>query len=315
MVGLEEFQLRGCRYRSSNAGKMRSPIVALLLLISFIASCSACCATLTKPLTGIELAKIENNNTVALVHLSKKDNKIHVFCTGVFVSSDTIITANHCVEGLADIINDENSPSNTINIFSNIYSPDFLLPTVVNPLGLTVPFSLANEITNPGQDPAATHLSTSVALYPKYDIAILRITNPKSVHHGVARLADKTPEQGATVSVMGHTKGLYFTYMSGTVAGYRDDLSGLGLDDVEGPFLQIEAPVYHGNSGGGAFDQDGHLIGIADFIMETPDMGFFICLDNIRAILIGQGVINGVIDTTAPDPDLSLGDHSMPGGS
>jgi S1-C subfamily serine protease len=43
--------------------------------------------------------------------------------------------------------------------------------------------------------------------------------------------------------------------------------------------------MYFGNSGGGAFNDYGELVGIADWIKRAPEMGFFVHLDTIRSFL------------------------------
>jgi S1-C subfamily serine protease len=49
--------------------------------------------------------------------------------------------------------------------------------------------------------------------------------------------------------------------------------------------MQVSAPVWFGNSGGGAFNDEGEIVGIASFIMKGPSLGFFIPVDSIRPFL------------------------------
>jgi S1-C subfamily serine protease len=54
----------------------------------------------------------------------------------------------------------------------------------------------------------------------------------------------------------------------------------------EGPDLQVQVPVAPGNSGGGAFDDGGHLVGLMDGMLETlPGEGFFVPVEVIRPFL------------------------------
>lgn len=282
-------------------------LASIVLFVALCATCCACCVTnIVKPPSGPELAKMEGASTVALVHTYQ--GKTSPFCTGVWVSNDTILTANHCVNALVDELNEENNMKILQDLLNSSSVPD-VMPKLsdVNPMGLTVQYIMQGESTGVEEEPSAIHISTAFALYGKKDLALLRVSNPRSIPtHGIAILADESPAQGEAVSVMGHPIGLYWTYMTGTVAAYRDNLEGVGIDDFTGPFMQLEIPVYHGHSGGGAFNDRGELIGIASFILRTPDTAMFIHLDTIRAVLVGNHIIAAKLNLNpfAPDPTL-----------
>ena len=56
--------------------------------------------------------------------------------------------------------------------------------------------------------------------------------------------------------------------------------------------LQISSPAWRGNSGGGAFDADGKLIGISSWVSARgPMLGFFIHRDEIEKFLKESKVI------------------------
>ena len=65
---------------------------------------------------------------------------------------------------------------------------------------------------------------------------------------------------GSFAQAMGHPMGLWFSYSSGDVAAVRTTTAGL-----ESPITWIQAtvPISPGNSGGGLFNAQGDLIGIA----------------------------------------------------
>jgi S1-C subfamily serine protease len=90
---------------------------------------------------------------------------------------------------------------------------------------------------------------------------------------------------GDEVDVVGSTVGLPFTCFHGQVAATRV------FDESPFKTLQLQvAGVNHGNSGGGAFDSHGALIGIADFMYgrgeETMQgMAFFVHRDSIFTFL------------------------------
>lgn len=242
-------------------------------------------------MTGPQLARVAASNTVALVHVY--EGHALAFCTGVWVDRDVILTANHCVEGLVEMINEENEEN-----------PD--APVVLS-MGITVQYIVANEVVGVAKMPAALHNSKAYVLSREHDLALLRAVNRESVpYHTIAKLADRVPEQGEDLNIMGHVKGMYWSYIAGTVSAYRKDLPERLVPgkDVIGPFMQVSAPVFFGNSGGGAFNSNGELVGIASFLSRAPNMAFFIPTSPIRTLLESNGVIPIVLDLTAPDPSL-----------
>jgi S1-C subfamily serine protease len=82
------------------------------------------------------------------------------------------------------------------------------------------------------------------------------------------------------VHVVGHPVGFWWTYSSGYVSNTWSDIEG--PEPMRGQMLQVSAPVWNGNSGGGAFDEKGHLIGIASWISKAgPQLSFFVHRDVI----------------------------------
>jgi serine protease Do len=72
------------------------------------------------------------------------------------------------------------------------------------------------------------------------------------------RLADRQPRIGDWVLAIGSPFGLGGTVTAGIVSARGRDIGSGSYDD----FIQIDAPVNQGNSGGPAFDIQGHVIGI-----------------------------------------------------
>ena len=281
-----------------------------LLLACFVVLCCDCCGNLSGlggRLSGPELAKKANNATAALV-FTNMEGHTKVFCSAVWVDKDILMTANHCVQGLSEKINEENEAKNAGHLLQRIVSgsdegveADF---PPVSPQDLTVPYITSEEVVGVGKNPSAIHTSTARVLFVTADIALLYADNPQSVPaHGIARLADKEPEQGETLGVMGHTVGMYFSYLPATVAGYRKSLPG--ENDIEGPYMQLSTAAYFGNSGGGAWNSSGELCGIASFLTDkAPLMVFYIPQKTLAGIMRGAKIIPTTIDTTQPDPSL-----------
>jgi S1-C subfamily serine protease len=60
----------------------------------------------------------------------------------------------------------------------------------------------------------------------------------------------------------------------------------MGDQQIKAKVVQISAPIWIGNSGGGAFNSDGHLIGLSSWItLRAPSVAFFIHRDEIKNFL------------------------------
>ena len=151
-------------------------------------------------------------------------------------------------------------------------------------VGLSIHFIQENENMGVGQEPSAIHLSKVSFIDEDHDLALLYVVGRAIPPHAVIELADTSPAVGEKIHVVGHTIGLYWTHVDGTVSAYRDIMPGSPVEKL-GPFLQINASVYPGNSGGGCFDSHGKLVGIVSFIAPTPDTAFLIGLKSIQDFL------------------------------
>ena len=116
-----------------------------------------------------------------------------------------------------------------------------------------------------------------------HDLALLYAPGPAG--YKIAPIALASPRVGDDVFLMGHPGGLEFTYYRAWVAGLREVFD----IPLTGPWLQVEAPVWRGHSGSGAFDQYGQLIGIGSWIYpRVPGTGFYVPVETIRNFLAGD---------------------------
>lgn len=225
------------------------------------------------------------SQTVALVE--NLEGHIEVGCTGVWINEDTILTARHCIEGAAELrwLLKIESPVDRFIAVLNHEVPKFEDEQLV---GDEAHYIVESEVTNVGENPKTTHLGKVIAVSREKDLAIIKTVGPHPVHLSAA-IVSSVPETGADVVVVGHTKGLYYTYMKGTVSSVRQSLPD--EEDILGPYVQIIAPIWYGNSGGGAFTTSGDLVGIASFMDEAPNQGFFIHPETIRKFLETSKVV------------------------
>ena len=139
---------------------------------------------------------------------------------------------------------------------------------------------------------------------PKTDLAVLKISAGHPLPY--VELGDSSNVvPGEWVIAMGNPFGLDGTVTAGIV-------SALGRDIGDGPydkFIQIDAPINEGNSGGPLFDQKGEVIGVNTAILSptggSVGIGFAIPSNTIKRItteLIASGkVVRGYLGVAAQE--------------
>jgi serine protease Do len=138
----------------------------------------------------------------------------------------------------------------------------------------------------------------------KTDLAVIKITAGHPLPY--LELGDSSKvTPGEWVIAMGNPFGLDGTVTAGIV-------SALGRDIGDGPydkFIQIDAPINEGNSGGPLFDQKGQVIGVNTAILSpsggSVGIGFAIPSNTIKRIttqLIASGkVVRGYLGVAAQE--------------
>jgi serine protease Do len=109
------------------------------------------------------------------------------------------------------------------------------------------------EITT---DDGATYPARLVGSDTQSDLAVIKVDGRADFPY--ARLADRQPRIGDWVLAIGSPYGLSGTVTAGIVSARGRDIGSSSYDE----FVQIDAPVNQGNSGGPAFDIDGNVIGV-----------------------------------------------------
>jgi hypothetical protein len=308
----------------------RNFLFTLLAFSTLLITLGGCCAPnslmLHPILSGPQQAQHENEAAVALVADFLPDQS--AFCTGVWVSKDIILTANHCVQGYVEMqhrymiikalvgmglpaemaailsqadvstIPDENKndPLAQMLIQANNLFPK------LDPMSMTLSYAVPHDITDVGERPNFIHDADVIAMYTGLDLALLHVYGDMPAHR-IAILADQVPPVGAEVSLVGNTEGNWFSFKQTVISAYRHSMTAGGFH-TQGPMIQIMNGANHGDSGGGLFNDQGQLIGIADAVDADTQFGLCIHLDSIRSVLVGQHVILGHLDTQAVDPDL-----------
>ena len=262
---------------------MKQLIMCLFLALSFMIS--GCVSNALPPkMTSPQLADFTASESVALVAISK--HEAMAFCSGVWISQNMILTANHCVEGYVDHINDLFD----MNQEYKDAAISYVTPSEVNDIGWPVKKS---------------HFTSVYYLDTKDDLAILKAVGDEIPEHRSAKLAASSPIVGSDVYTNGSPSSAYFSFRKGMVSAYRNDMSKAGLErEIHGPFLQACIAISFGDSGGGLFDEDGNLIGIASFMSgEAQDTGFYIHLQTIRKLMMEHQLLPIPLDKNQKDPD------------
>jgi serine protease Do len=108
-----------------------------------------------------------------------------------------------------------------------------------------------------------TAVAKLVGTDPRTDIAVLKIKTDKPLPY-IALGDSKEVRPGEWVVAMGDPFGLGGTVTAGIVSALGRDIGSGPYDD----YIQIDAPINQGNSGGPLFSQDGHVIGINSAILS-----------------------------------------------
>jgi serine protease Do len=147
---------------------------------------------------------------------------------------------------------------------------------------------------------------------PRTDLALIKVEGD---NFPFVKLADASPRVGDWVLAVGNPFGLGGTVTAGIVSARGRDIGAGPYDD----FVQIDAPVNKGNSGGPTFDVDGNVIGVNTAIFSpsggSVGIAFAIPADTVRSVIaqlrdkgsVSRGWIGVQIQPVTPDIAESMG--------
>jgi serine protease Do len=147
---------------------------------------------------------------------------------------------------------------------------------------------------------------------PRTDLALIKVDGTNFPY---VKLADDTPRVGDWVLAVGNPFGLGGTVTAGIVSARGRDIGAGPYDD----FIQIDAPVNKGNSGGPTFDVDGNVIGVNTAIYSpsggSVGIAFAIPADTVKSVIaqlrekgtVTRGWIGVQIQPVTPDIADSMG--------
>jgi serine protease Do len=105
-------------------------------------------------------------------------------------------------------------------------------------------------------DDGKTYTAKVIGTDSKTDLALIKVDADTSFPF--VAFSDKAPRVGDWVVAVGNPFGLGGTVTAGIVSARGRDIGAGPYDD----YIQIDAPINKGNSGGPAFDVEGNVIGV-----------------------------------------------------
>ena len=131
-------------------------------------------------------------------------------------------------------------------------------------------------------DDGKTHKAKVIGTDPRTDLAQIKVDGSG---YPYVKLAEKTPRIGDWVLAVGNPFGLGGTVTAGIVSARGRDINASPYDD----FIQIDAPVNKGNSGGPAFDVEGNVIGVNTAIYSpsggSVGIAFAIPAETVKTVI------------------------------
>jgi serine protease Do len=132
-------------------------------------------------------------------------------------------------------------------------------------------------------DDGTIYTAKVVGTDQKTDLALIKVDGKGDFPY--VKFADKAPAVGDWVVAVGNPFGLGGTVTAGIVSARGRDIGAGPYDD----YLQIDAPINKGNSGGPAFDVEGNVIGVNTAIYSpsggSVGIGFDIPSDTVKTVV------------------------------
>jgi serine protease Do len=162
-------------------------------------------------------------------------------------------------------------------------------------------------------DDGKTYSAKVIGTDPRTDVALIKVAG--RTDFPFAKLSDSKPRIGDWVLAVGNPFGLGGTVTAGIVSASGRDIGNGPYDD----FIQIDAPVNKGNSGGPAFDTSGEVMGVNTAIYSpsggSVGIAFSIPASTVKSVVaqlkdkgtVARGWIGVQIQPVTADIADSLG--------
>ncbi|WP_022722829.1 Do family serine endopeptidase [Rhodopseudomonas sp. B29] len=162
-------------------------------------------------------------------------------------------------------------------------------------------------------DDGKTYKAKVIGTDQRTDLALIKVEGGSNF--AFAKLSEGKPRIGDWVLAVGNPFGLGGTVTAGIVSAMGRDIGSGPYDD----FIQIDAPVNKGNSGGPAFDMNGEVMGVNTAIYSpsggSVGIAFSIPANTVKTVVeqlkdkgsVSRGWIGVQIQPVTPEIADSLG--------
>ena len=162
-------------------------------------------------------------------------------------------------------------------------------------------------------DDGNTYAAKVIGTDPRTDLALIKVES--AANFPFAKLSDATPRIGDWVLAVGNPFGLGGTVTGGIVSAIGRDIGSGPYDD----FIQIDAAVNKGNSGGPTFNTEGEVIGVNTAIYSPSGgnvgIAFSIPASTVKTVIgqlkdrgmVRRGWIGVQVQSISPDIADSIG--------
>jgi serine protease Do len=151
------------------------------------------------------------------------------------------------------------------------------------------------------------------------DVALIKVDGRTDFSY--VKFADQPPRVGEWVLAVGNPLGLGGTVTAGIVSARERDVETSSATD----FLQIDAPINQGDSGGPSFNARGDVIGVNSMILSSSKgsvgVAFAIPADTVKPVVsqlkdkgtVTRGWMGANVQSITPDLADSLGVNNLQG--
>jgi serine protease Do len=132
-------------------------------------------------------------------------------------------------------------------------------------------------------DDGTTYTAKVIGTDPKTDLALIKVDGKKDFTY--VNLENQIPRVGDWVVAVGNPYGLGGTVTAGIISAEGRDIGAGPYDN----YIQIDAPINKGNSGGPTFDTNGNVIGVNTAIYSpsggSVGIGFDVPAPTVKMIV------------------------------
>lgn len=132
-------------------------------------------------------------------------------------------------------------------------------------------------------------IESTLHIDPSRDIAIAKLSGSGVEALPVLKFSSALPRKGETVVALGSPLGLSFTATQGVVSAIRPALElskELGRKEIQGTWIQVDAALSPGNSGGPIINQAGEIVAMSTLASQgAQNLNFGISGSDIKTAL------------------------------